>query len=236
MTISLNKTVDLVRKSFRDVKWSTDTLEEWVKQAVKEYSKHFPIVSSITDAAVSGTYEYDFFAGTHDEEDLPVILAVTGFEYPTGEDPPEYPKRKSHTQPGFFDGNDDYYDVVIYPSHNNGEIWLSDPKTGSGFQIWFQTEHSWTSVDSGADENTEVPGHHQPIIVQYVTWLCWRETVSEAQLNLSDEEYASKIRAVIQRADQEFLTYTDMVKAAELSVSPESETIVWAMDKYDRIY
>jgi len=100
MTISLNITVDLVRKNFRDVKWSQDTLEEWVKQAVKEYSKHFPLVSSVTDSAVAGTYKYDFFAGAHDEEDLPVVLAVTKFEYPTGEDPPKYPKKKI-TYPGF---------------------------------------------------------------------------------------------------------------------------------------
>jgi len=236
MTISLNITVDLVRKNFRDVKWSQDTLEEWVKQAVKEYSKHFPLVSSVTDSAVAGTYKYDFFAGAHDEEDLPVVLAVTKFEYPTGEDPPKYPKRKSHTQDFFFDGDDDFYDVVIFPNRTNGEVWLSDPETGSSFQIWFHTEHAWTSVDSDTDENTEVAGNHQPIIIQYVTWLCWREMISEAQMNLDKDEYTSKIRAIVERADYEYIRYTDMIHDAEKAVSPESETIVWAMDKYDRIY
>jgi len=149
---------------------------------------------------------------------------------------PNIQKRKSHTQDFFFDGDDDFYDVVIFPNRTNGEVWLSDPETGSSFQIWFHTEHAWTSVDSDTDENTEVAGNHQPIIIQYVTWLCWREMISEAQMNLDKDEYTSKIRAIVERADYEYIRYTDMIHDAEKAVSPESETIVWAMDKYDRIY
>ena len=233
MTISLNETVDLVRRNFRDVMWSEDTLKEWVKQAVKEYSKHFPDVASMSDTTVVGTYQYDFFEGTHDEEDLPVILEVVSVEYPADEDPPEFASRMDHKAAAFFSG--DYYDVVIYPSRNNGEIWISDPD-GSDFEVIYHTEHSWTSVDSGSDENTEVTAHHQPIIIQYVVYLCWREMVSMETMKLPDEKFASKLAAVQQRADTEYVRWMSMVESAKRSTSIESESIQWSMDKYDHIY
>jgi hypothetical protein len=69
------------------VAWSDHKIEQWIKLAVKEYSQHFPLVDTVTDTTVDGTYQYDFFAGAHSEEDLPVILGVVKCEFPTGETP-----------------------------------------------------------------------------------------------------------------------------------------------------
>lgn len=237
MTISLNDTVTEIRRHFRDVSWSDATLKEWVKLAVKEYSQHFPLVDTVTDTTVEGTYKYDFFAGAHDEEDFPVILDVVKCEFPTGEDPPEYPYRRSHQQPGFFDGDNDYYDVVIYPDRNNGEIWISDPD-GNDFEVTYYTEHAWTSVDSGTDEKAEVASHHLPIIVQYVIWLCWREKVTQVELSYhQNENQEIKLFAeTIKRAEAEYRRYVEMLRAAINAVAPETEFVRWEMDKYDRIY
>jgi hypothetical protein len=178
MTISLDDTVLAVRRHFRDVAWSNSTLKEWIKDAVREYSNHFPVLAAFSESAADGVYEYDFFPGAHAEENLPVVFGVVEFEYPTGEDPPEYPLRMSHTDKRFFNSGESYYDIVLHPAMNNGEIWLSSPETGDSFQVKYLTAHSWTEVESGADETCQVPAHHQPLLVQYVTWLCTREMLA----------------------------------------------------------
>ena len=62
MTISLDECVIEVRRNFRDVKWSDTTLKEWIKDAVRQYSIHFPLIDELSGAATTGTYEYDFDA------------------------------------------------------------------------------------------------------------------------------------------------------------------------------
>lgn len=232
MTLSLDETVLAVRRHFRDFAWSNHTIKEWIKDAVRDYSIHFPIIATIEDDAEDDVYEYDFFAGAHDEEDLPVIFGVIEFEYPAGEDPPEYPKRGSHTQSSFFGDGVSYYDVVLNPAMNNVEIWLSQPETGQKFQAKYLAEHTWTSVDSGGDQNCEVPSHHRPIIVQYVILQCWLE-----RLTMSLEEVDLKHFNVLEkRVAFESLRYETMLEQAKRTRPSESKTIPWAMDAYDRIY
>ena len=122
MTISLIDTLAEVRRQFRDVAWSNTTLKAWIKDAVRDYSNSFPAIGTVSDDAVTGTYAYDFFAGVHDEEDLPVILGVYEFEYPNDEDPPEYPRRLSHSDSAFFDSGESLYDLVLYPSADTDQI------------------------------------------------------------------------------------------------------------------
>ena len=232
MTISLNETVEAFRREFRDISWSNNTIKEWIKDAVRVYSIDFPIMAELEDDAEDDVYEYDFFEGTHDEEDLPVIFGVVEFEYPVGEDPPEYPRRRSHTDASFFSAGDSYYDIVLNPAMNNAEIWLSKPETGETFAVKYLTEHSWTSVDSDTDENSEVPGHHRPIIVQYVVCKAWGERIT--QLNEEDDiKLWDKIEKQISSADSKL---QKMLQAAIANRLSESQTVRWTMDKYDRIY
>ena len=232
MTISLNETVEAFRREFRDVSWSNNTIKEWIKDAVREYSIHFPVTGTLEDDATDDVYEYDFFEGTHDEEDLPVVFGVIEFEYPTGEDPPEYPKRMDHTDASFFEDGESYYDIVLNPAMNNGEIWLSEPETGDTFQVKYLTEHTWTSVDSDTDENTEVPSNHRPIIVQYVVCKAWGEKIT--QLNEEDDiKLYDKFEKRLTIENKKLAFILDQTKGSRPT---ESKTIQWTMDKFDRIY
>ena len=232
MTISIDETVLEVRRQFRDVAWSNATLKAWIKDAVRDYSIHFPYKATLTDDAADDVYEYDFFEGTHDEEDLPVVFGVLEVEYPTGEDPPEYPTRVDHTDSHFFGDGESYYDIVLNPSLNNGEIWLSAPETGSSFQVKYLTEHSWTAVDTATDENTEVPGHHRPVIIQYVIWQCWRELMTVTR----EEDDILKFEHIERQVTNASSRYAQMIEQIKGTRPSESKVIPWSMDKYDRIY
>jgi hypothetical protein len=236
MTISLDDTVLAVRRHFRDVAWSNSTLKEWIKDAVREYSNHFPVLAAFSESAADGVYEYDFFPGAHAEENLPVVFGVVEFEYPTGEDPPEYPLRMSHTDKRFFNSGESYYDIVLHPAMNNGEIWLSSPETGDSFQVKYLTAHSWTEVESGADETCQVPAHHQPLLVQYVTWLCTREMLAARMATAEAAEETALLEMLLRRVNEEWRRYERMIETAKAMQSGESQQIHWEMDQDERIY
>jgi hypothetical protein len=232
MTISLNDTVNAVRRNFRDVKWSDETLAGWVKEAVRDYDLIFPTAKTLTEDTEDEVYRYDFFAGAHDEEQLPSVFGVISFEYPSGEDPPKFINRHHHTDRNFFAGGGPYYDIVFYPDGVNGEIWLSSPESGKTFEVKYFSGHGWTSIENGDDESCEVNATHRNIIVQYVVWQCWRETLTlERETDLEDRRTFLEKRVVHERD-----YYTLLLGIAKGAFNQESQVISWEMDKYDRIY
>jgi hypothetical protein len=221
MSISLNESVDQVRRSFRDVKWQDATLQEWVKDAVRDYAIHFPLLEELSGAATTGTYEYSFGA---------ICLGVVEVEYPTGEDPPEYPDLRNHTEPNFHDGGD-YYDVVRYPGQGDAELWLSQPETGESYNVKYYTEYAWTA--SGSDYTCEVPDLHRPAIVQYVTWCCWREMMT---IEKEKGEIESRYNVLAERVLRERQYYDQMIEIYQAARPHESKVVTWAMDEFDPIY
>ena len=221
MSISLNETVTEVRRMFRDVKWSDATLQSWVKDAVRDYSNHFPRLEELAGDATTGTYEYAF-------SDL--CLGVIEVEYPTGETPPEFPPQRNHLMDSFFDGGN-YYDAVMYPGQDDSELWLSDPETGSSYNVKYFTDYAWTA--SGSDYVAEVPDQHRAILVQYVVWVCWREM---ATIEKEKSEIESRYNVFAERVLRERQYYDDIIQAFKAARPHESRIVTWVMDKYDRIY
>ena len=221
MTISLNETVAEVRRNFRDVKWSNETLKAWVKDGVRDYAKYFPQVAEFAGDATTGTYQYDFDA---------TVMDIIEVEYPTGDDPPTYPLTMNHLAPGFFDGGESVVDVVVYPGEDQAELWLSDPVTGSSFNVKYHTAHAWTA--DGTDFTTEIPDFHRPIIVQYVTWQCWREMATIQKEKGQEKEYSFLYQRMVKEQDH----YWSLLQMAMNSRPSESRVVKWTMDKYDSIY
>jgi hypothetical protein len=220
MSISLNETVAAVKKYFRDVKWSTSTIESWVYDAVRDYSHHFPVVMEVSGDATTGTYEYSIAY---------LVLGVIEFEYPTGEDPPEYPEQRNHRESHFFEDGLSYYDLVSYAGKNAAELWLSKPETGESYNIKILTEHQW--VTNGSDY-VAIPDSDRHVIVQYVIWQCWREMLTIESEN-ADPERRAYISEQIADAAQSYSMYLSSLKKERAA---ESEFIKWEMDKFDRIY
>jgi hypothetical protein len=232
MTISLNDTVNAIRRNFRDIKWSDETLKAWVKEAVRDYDLVFPTAQTLKEDAEDEVYCYDFFAGVHAEEQLPSVFGVISFEYPSGEDPPKFIRRLNHTDRNFFAGGGPYYDIVLNPDGVNGEIWLSSPATGKAFEVKYFTDHGWTSLESGDDESCEVNSAHRNIIVQHVVWRCWRETLTLEQETASEDRRTFLEKRVVHEQGY----YVLLLGIAKGAFNQESQVISWEMDKYDRIY
>lgn len=221
MTISLDESVVEVRRYFRDVKWSNETLKAWVKDAVREYSNHFPLIKEVSGAATTGTYEYVFDY---------LVTGVIECEYPTGEDPPKFPEQRNHREPHFFDDGLSYYDLVAYPGENAAEIWLSDPVTGTNYNIKFQTEHEWTA--NGSDYEADIPDSSRHIIIQYAIWQCWREMLTIEKEN-TDKDRKDFLTKQVDKAAKSYMT---MITSLKETMAAESEFVKWEMDKFDRIY
>jgi hypothetical protein len=221
MTISLDEMVTEVRRYFRDVKWSNDTLKAWVRDAVRDYSQHFPQVKEAAVIAIAGTYEYDI-------NDL--VLAVIEVEYPSGEDPPEYPEQRNHREPHFFGDGVSYYDVVLYPGQGEAELWLSDPQAGETCSVKYYTGHDWTA--EGSDYKTDIADEDRHVLVQYVIWQCWRETLT-MERETADADRRAYLQEQAADAASSYSYYINQIKANR---SAESEFVRWKMDKFDRIY
>ena len=221
MTISLNETVSEVRRNFRDVKWSNETLKAWVKDGVRDYAKYFPQVAELEGDAITGTYEYLFGAA---------VMDVIECEYPTGEDPPSYPLMNNHMLTEFFERGESTFDVFPYPGEDEAELWLSAPATGSSYKVKYHTAHAWTA--SGSDFTTEIPDFHRPIIVQYVTWQCWREMATIQKEKGQEKEYSFLYQRMVREQDH----YWSLLQMAMNSKPADSRVVKWEMDKYDSIY
>jgi len=221
MGISLDETLAEVRRYFRDVKWRNDTIKEWIRDAVRDYSRHFPLVKELSGEATTGTYEYSFGG---------LVLGTIEVEYPTGEDPPAFPEQCNHREPHFFDDGISYYDVVAYPGEDDAEFWLSDPETGESYNVKYYTAHEWTAKES--DYEADVPDVDRHVIVQYVVWQCWRE-----MLTIEVETADSGRRAYLaEQAADAASSYNYYIEAIKRSRSAESNAVRWVMDKFDRIY
>ena len=221
MTISLDATVIEVRRYFRDVKWSNEAVKAWVRDAVRDYSNYFPVVKDVTGAATTGTYEYDIAY---------LVLGLVEFQYPTGEDPPEFPEQRNHREPHFFGDGISYYDLITFAGKNAAELWLSDPETGSSYNLKIQTEHEWTA--SGTDYLADVPDSSRHVIVQYAIWQCWREMLTIEREN-TDKDRRAYLAEQAADAASSYSMYIDAIKANRPA---ESQFVKWEMDKYDRIY
>ncbi len=221
MSISLNDVVDQVRRSFRDVKWQDATLKEWVRDAVRDYAAHFPLVEELNASATTGTYEYSFGA---------TCIGVLEVEYPTGDDPPTYPNHRDHKLCGFHDGGN-YYDVVVFPAQDDAELWLSDPTTGESYNVKYLTGYTWTA--DGSDYTCAVPDNHRVLIAQYVIWCCWREMMT---IEKDKGDLESRYNVLAERVLREREYYDGLIRAFKAARPKESEIVTWSMDEFDPIY
>ncbi|MCZ7568972.1 MAG: hypothetical protein M5U01_10350 [Ardenticatenaceae bacterium] len=142
--------------------WSELQLNQWIVDAVAEYSLHFPRTLTATIAAVVDQHEYSLSAYSG----LQTVLKV---EYPAGEDPPAYLERADEAGAlPFYTG--DCYDLwgdppatlVIGPS----------PAAGETIAITYAADHDFP--DDDADTLT-IPDRHLELIVLFVRWAAAQE-------------------------------------------------------------
>ena len=130
--------------------WTQALVEEWIVEAIRDYSAHFARRVEDTISCTADTQEYNLPAD---------FLGMLLVEYPAGEDPPEYLQFLPRHNPNF-PSSDSYYDVlftsdvgtvsIIRLSHDNVD--------GSDeIDITYLAQHDLSLVSG---DTITVPSHH----------------------------------------------------------------------------
>ena len=211
--------------------WPQATVEDWVCDAVRDYSQYFPriVVSSV--ALIGGTPTVHYI-------DLPTtFIEMVSVEFPTGENPPAYLERRSIHHPDFWD-RDGYYDilktdqVVENPAGDTANrIYFSRLPLGTeGYTLRFLAVHA----ASGASDLITVHTDHQPILVLFVVWRALKERQALESANPdTTSKYLNQLVYAATQAEQE---YRRALERALTSRSASGIAGPWRADIYDPIY
>jgi len=145
-----------------DSTWDTEMIGTFLNDAIRDYSQHFPRVRTAAIDLSTGSNAYNL------PED---ILGIVSVEYPAGEDPPQYLRRKDYTAVCFW-SDEQLYDIVRNRDDANvDELWLSaDPNTGETAIIYYNAYHQLIADPSTPGGSNTVPEEHQQLLVKYVNW------------------------------------------------------------------
>lgn len=200
--------------------WAQATIEEWVTESVRVYSRYFPRVRSGTIAMSTGVKEYTL------PDDFISILSV---QYPATSEPPYYLLRRHYTDSVFWNG--DYYDIVDRADGvDASELWIGvSPSTGEFIEIQYSAHHA--IPDDPTDHLTVLP-HHEDLLLQYVYYLAMGELTADE--STSPTSNSSLIMAQLdQISGASWRRGEAMFKSALDKTPSPSRSIRWAMDKYE---
>jgi hypothetical protein len=209
--------------------WPQTTVEQWCIDAIGDYSQSFPRTREIA-VVISGAspgYAFDMTPDTID-----VILV----EHPTGEDPPEYLKRRARTHPNFY-GQPGYYDVELtHDSQEYPQIYLSEePADGETITMTVKCHHDVTL--QGGDDIT-VPVEHESILILYVLWQAFKERLATEQQDPDTtlQGAVTLLQQLVKGAQQAEAEYRRALDRAKEARSESAITGPWTADAHDRIY
>jgi hypothetical protein len=200
-------------------------IQQWCRDAIADYSQHYPRKLNTTINCADNDREYDLPAD---------LVGVISVEYPDGEDPPEYLRRRNYTHPDFW-SDVGYYDVVHREdATDTAELWISEkPSTGEDIIVFYTAPHDNTIVVGGT---LTVPSDHEPILRKYVLW--------QATLQLAKTEEASPtsnssllMSQLAINSDRARRSYIDALAKA-IYTDSKSSPVSWAnaTSESERIY
>ena len=209
--------------------WPQATVEAWCIDAIRDYSQAFPRTRALT-IAISGASPGHEFNLTTDTVDLIQV------EYPDGEDPPVYLKRRHRTHPQFY-GRAGYYDLeILHDSQEYSILYLSEePADGETIAILAKCHHDVTIV-SGDD--ITVPVQHESLLILYVLWQAFKERLATEQQD-PDTTLAGAVtllQQLVKGATQAEAEYRRALQRALQARSESGPTGPWTVDDHDRIY
>jgi hypothetical protein len=200
--------------------WLQATVEEWVKEAIRDYSTHFPRLVVL---------KYDCTAATH-AYTLPAdFLGVISVEYPKDEDPPQFLAHKSHLEEDFWDA-EGYYDVQAQgDAVTPGTLWISEsPAATEDINLTYSAYHDL------APTNITVPGHHEHLLVLFVVWKAAAERLMKDQGNVNILPSLLAARRLVASNMRD--AYDAAIRLAEKQQAPGGWTGPWKADIHDPIY
>ena len=231
MSTTLQNLIDAVEADLSDsgnATWAAADVERWCRDAIADYSQHFPRVLTETISASANDRTYDLPAG---------FMNVLTVEYPTGEDPPEYLARRPYDHPSFWQVNG-YFDIVRRRDDTDvNELWISEkPSAGESIDVIYQAIHLIDSTNLTTSDNLTVPERHHYLLRKYATWQAaiQLKAVEEASPTSNSSLLMSQLAINVDRARR---AYVDAIAKAIFSES-ESSAVSWAdqVEETTRIY
>ena len=204
--------------------FSTDLVDEWIKDAIREYSLHFPRRKTYDITTAADDREYDLASDTQD------ILSV---EYPQGEDPPEYLERRSYRHPDFWE-EDGYYDWIPHDDATDVlEIYISTkPDAGETIRVLYLGDHLTTLA---AGSTISVPERHERVLINFCVWKALKY-LEQAEEQAPTSNSSLLMAQMAQNAFRAERAYYDSLRRAIRGEEGQSAHARWKLDKYDRIY
>jgi hypothetical protein len=201
--------------------WSTTAVDQWAKEAIQDYSSHFPLQLTAYIAASAGIREVDL-AGT-----LGFIQNILQVEYPAGEEPLLLLCRLHQDHPAFLGGA--YYDLSGDPVASL--ILGQTPAAGETIHLTYTTRHPLPATD---EAYLTVPDEGLPALHLYVTW--------KALLALELDNSLDIVRKppVIQEnansSSRAWKNYHNKIEELRRLQTRAGYSGTWSMDSKDRVY
>ena len=214
---------DLCRRRLGDLavpyKWSDLQVNQWINDAIADYSIHFPRRVTLKIDCTTGTHTYDLPADCH---------AVLRVEYPHGEYPPKYLQLSDSASPFFYDSGYLYDFFPAMDADTPGQIIISaSPLSIEDIEIIYQGDHTYLDDDAG---EVTVLDRHLELVMLYVRWAAYQEL---ATTESSDPDPTSLALSTLElnayRAQRLYLQALDKTQQAE-SISA---TVHWVMNGWD---
>jgi hypothetical protein len=201
--------------------WSDLQINQWINDAIAEYSVHFPRQLNTTITTAASSRVYDLPAG---------FQSIVSVEYPTGEDPPEYLQRMKYQHPDFWQ-HDGYYDFIKRDASDSSQLLISEkPSLGETITIEYMGDHGFPAEDSDV---ITVPDRNLELLVLFVRWASILELASQEAKNPDPTTLNINTLELNQfRAERAYKSKLEEIKIRE----GESGSVTWRMDENDQIY
>ena len=224
----LSDFIDLCEADLADSEnatWSATDVEQWSRDAIADYSEHFP-------RTLTAQIETDDDDRTYDlpNDFLKPILV----EHPIDNDPPTYLQPRLPQHPQFW-AEDGFYCIVSRDDDTDvNEIWISTkPADDDEINITYKAHHDNSIATNVA---ITIPDEHAHILRNYVVW---RATL---QLKFTEEAAPTSSSSLLmsqlaQSADRLQRQYTNSLAKA-LFEAQRTGIVSWAgqVPETSRIY
>ena len=226
---TLQNLIDAVEAELGDsgnATWAAADIEQWCRDAIADYSEYFPRILTDGISTTADDRSYDLNAD---------FIAAVSVEYPTGQEPARYLKRRPYIQPDFWI-EDGYYDVVGRQDDTDlNELYISTkPAASETITVLYQALHDNGMATSGT---LTVPGRHHHLLRAYVRWKATeqRAAAEEASPTSNSSLLMSQLQNNARRWKGEYLN--GLAKAIQVGQG-KSQVVSWAgtAEESSRIY
>jgi len=206
----------VIRERMADeTQWPDSTLDNWINDAIRDYSVYFRRRVAATITAVEDQREYSLSGYTG-------IRSVLSVEWPEDEDPPEYLSRRAEKDVCFWGGP--WYDVrgTVAPETL---VIAQKPDEGEDIGLVYEADHTELTAD---DDVLTVPDRHLEGLALFVWWKAAQElamTVARQELDGGGVQLATGLGWFMRQAR---LDYYEWLKDARGMGAGRSSVVSWS--------